>query len=1841
MIMSLFVVMPHTAGAADGDVPSDMEDPIKIGTAGELLDFVNNTKKYDPALGQDVILTNDIDVSGYDAQIRIGDEDDNRGYHGIFDGQGHKITGLKYTAENSEDAGLFAYTTNGAVIRNLVIEGANIKSALRGGVVVGNAVGTEIYNVSVRNSNIELFSNGSVITLVTNLGMRGGVIAGDMSNSVMYNCESVNSTAFVESVGGVQALGGDGIILGGLAGVVSNSTIEYSRVIGGQVNLDYRVAVGALNVKMIYAGGMAGEVKSGANIIDCYSTADVYGQAEVYVSVGAGADGCVGGIVGYAPENGYKIERCHFAGTLRSRLVNSILALPVVVMNDFYLNGILGRNSNGSNNVVNCYYDWETTRSKLVKSNAEITAVEDTGDTASFSSVSHSQYTDTSFWSGKDFDFNGTTPRHTASDAIVGAKHTNRWVMDYSTGMPVHGKGVTAATDFPGAGMVTIGAEGYRDAVSTDSGNVTQITDANDETVTLTAAEKTGYVFNGWFAGTIDENGVGVKGGGDRLSKELTYEAPAEDNAIYVADYQAVVTYRDANSMAEYTRQTYDYNGALQLADPPSVNGQTFYGWSTEPGPHLDQNAAELEGLRDTIVRNGTPVTGPITVYPVYFGAGANIKVVFQETGTTNLSNGEGAVLSTVSATDESGRWYITYGGDEPEGYLFDGWYQIPADQFDGSKYDNGAVDLSNAYPVSREKQYYVDEDYYTQDCYYVAKFKYKVTAWVPEEEKELSSVSYFRYGTNKPYAEIYADYNESADSVKTRLGNPSVGKTDENDVNFVKWTDSGVNKSYKYSTGSLTVFGDESLNSLLERCEEYMANITKPIELFALFSGLNYSDVTCITYSDFPCAAEMQWEYRPPVWHLIGDEEPAELDINVSMHDHYNFVGLWQYGNEDGDHYSTNSLSWNNANATWNATWNIVDKDEKFKSYDQEYVLLKASANLDFHDKTGAVISTTDTSDYSNPEGWADTTTATRKYQSLLFGTPDREVILEKFEPSIVDRAVPVGLGVAPAADGSSTGTLNEDGSEKNMYVDNYKFLGWVDKERFRDGGIDEGYLYDYKHETPEDGTAAAESVNSDYITTDSKKADGYILNENDRVYAYMDIHPVYAKYKVNITTNLDDAELEDRPDPEYTVDQDGNIEVTPNGSGTVTVDKIVLVDEDGNEIELTDQGDGTYRPADENVKLDVDEKYTVNITYGYDVTVTYHTGAEPSPTDPKRNGETLGGKVNTEMPVLTGIAGVFVGWTEQQPSDEQKYVTYVKDGNDATVLVTSETIITKDTDLWPVYAMIDHSSNLDTLKNKTYTSLSDSVLTAQDLSGSGYAFGGWNMVTVGEDGTETKELVSADLSYSVSKEQAMNAIGFIAEYKPVITYMIPSVGGDKTTVTYPNEKKYTESVELGLKITKGIENTSGTAASNVMASIEGSNYLNFLGWTTDTNPTENSELYDGIVNGPITLYPVLSTDAPAGMHRVEFKYYAYDQESKSWSKTTTVASMPNGYKFTMPNPGNYTDEDGTEQLFVNWSYGTGDTTNTINAGGEYTVTADVTFTAVYTEEPQTTQYTVYSNWDDASRMQVTFASNVFPDESALTGLQRETGEGITFIGYALVTLKDDVSRINDGLYAAGDALPKNIETYGGANAEKGKRIYAVWAQIDTAKGASLRLTWENGADTSGMRVMGYVNTEILERVGLNTPDVDYKRGMGFTNKENGFEQAENVQDIKATSMEWHGNRYRTMFEDGFTSADGVNAFSIIAQLTDEQYELPLSFRAWLRFTYANEETKTAYGTFDAEANNRTISNVALIYLDDLKKQNDNAYPSEANNWYGLGKPAYDKLAAYAGQDTTVPATE
>ena len=109
MIMSLFVVMPHTAGAADGDDASvtgglNGVDTWYVADAEDLFEYAQTANEQDnnPALGYNIELMADIDVSEYADLLRIGSDDS--GYHGVFDGNGHTIKGLTHLEKNESSA---------------------------------------------------------------------------------------------------------------------------------------------------------------------------------------------------------------------------------------------------------------------------------------------------------------------------------------------------------------------------------------------------------------------------------------------------------------------------------------------------------------------------------------------------------------------------------------------------------------------------------------------------------------------------------------------------------------------------------------------------------------------------------------------------------------------------------------------------------------------------------------------------------------------------------------------------------------------------------------------------------------------------------------------------------------------------------------------------------------------------------------------------------------------------------------------------------------------------------------------------------------------------------------------------------------------------------------------------------------------------------------------------------------------------------------------------------------------------------------------------------------------------------------------------------------------------------------------------------------------------------------------------------------------------------------------------------------------------------------------------------------------------------------------------------
>ncbi|MBR5021010.1 MAG: right-handed parallel beta-helix repeat-containing protein, partial [Oscillospiraceae bacterium] len=265
------------------------EDPILIGSAEDLIKFRNSVNagedRYN-AEGKYVVLTADIDMTGIDWSVNIGD-DCNATFDGIFDGKNHTISNLTSTetaqkADGYVCTGLFGAIAGNAVVKNLTIANASIDTrdftGNNAAAVVGfayKATGS-IENVKVIGSTINAkkidgtgaivgYAYGGALTVkdcvvenggVTGQAYVGGVIGyadakANLSGNTVQNL-TVDATSC--AVGGVA-----GIMLNG--GVASDNTVKNVTMTAAHENWQNAIGVvagtftGSVTVKNTTAEG--------------------------------------------------------------------------------------------------------------------------------------------------------------------------------------------------------------------------------------------------------------------------------------------------------------------------------------------------------------------------------------------------------------------------------------------------------------------------------------------------------------------------------------------------------------------------------------------------------------------------------------------------------------------------------------------------------------------------------------------------------------------------------------------------------------------------------------------------------------------------------------------------------------------------------------------------------------------------------------------------------------------------------------------------------------------------------------------------------------------------------------------------------------------------------------------------------------------------------------------------------------------------------------------------------------------------------------------------------------------------------------------------------------------------------------------------------------------------------------------------------------------------------------------------------------------------------------------------------------------------------------------------
>ena len=211
-------------------------------------------------------------------------------FTGVYDGDGHTISGLVINRPTTDCIGLFG-VADGADIKNLGIIGVSINGdSFTGGLVGINYVQSTISNC---------YSTGTV----SGSSYTGGLVGRNYNQSTISYCYStgiVSGSSFT----------------GGLVGYQFQSTISYcystgivssSSFTGGLVgyNTEYSSIDNCYSTGTVsgdYTGGLVGYNKEYSSINNCYSTGTVSGY-------------CTGGLVGVNYVNS-TISNCYSIGTV-------------------------------------------------------------------------------------------------------------------------------------------------------------------------------------------------------------------------------------------------------------------------------------------------------------------------------------------------------------------------------------------------------------------------------------------------------------------------------------------------------------------------------------------------------------------------------------------------------------------------------------------------------------------------------------------------------------------------------------------------------------------------------------------------------------------------------------------------------------------------------------------------------------------------------------------------------------------------------------------------------------------------------------------------------------------------------------------------------------------------------------------------------------------------------------------------------------------------------------------------------------------------------------------------------------------------------------------------------------------------------------------------------------------------------------------------------------------------------------------------------------------------------------------------------------------------------------
>ena len=1357
-------------------------------------------------------------------------------FKGVFDGQNHTVKGLNYenkVLDPERDTGFFA-ETDGATIKNFLVEDANIWADFRGGIIVGRAINTHFENVMVMESTLHVTCANNMLNVITNAGFEGGLIAGELDGCTLYNCEVRGGRAVNNTTSGVQAIGGEGLYMAAFAGYVKNSTIEYCRVTPTRnedgsiaekgmtdVTNKYDVAIGALGGNNVYASGFVGCMAEGAKVIDCFSTAKCYSYAASYVGVVSVTRAWTGGLAGrILSKSGNEITRSHFAGDLSSRQYNPIAVIPII-QNDVNLGGIAARANKGDATVAECYFKPSVSLSGSSQGTAAKKKIPSFGGDGTTKGDSYGpwddeRYTTRELWEEHDYDFCAGTMRSTDNDNALGGQHTNEWAMDYKLNIPVHGQSVKATIDFPGAGTATIEAtklgtdqattDPYTFAVSAVLAGTAQGLAQGDTSVTFrqeTSAKPAGlseanggYRFMGWFrepdvrVNRIDQDNSWFDGktdaaavkDGKRVEKNTKHEASSSYTADNGKDHAKSEGFKGNDLfIASYEAQVLFYN----------VKGET-----------LDYRSGVAHDKSTDWYRYGVGLT---PAAPEDRGSLSTTATFIGWTTQPNANksmNGAYAAITSTQLADLKNQGAFYPAGSEITVVRPTDFYPVYSDYvsnimtvFEGNEQD--AIDNKTLRDGVGKTNVKVETAKDGTSTYTVQVLDVSGKA-ISEDGKLPEGYRFLGWYENKQ--------NADGSEVEVRVSrDPSYKLPASVDLTVPHTYTARFEYRVDYYVRAYTNHGFTDSKLLCSVWNRYQMPFEENVgSTFVRENVVHWGpehvdhgikdryDETCDTrFTKETLVVSPLNAYSHNVKNDTGADTLKDLYADTDFPGAATLSDTWTSASLNvtvklvNDRYRLNFWTLERGNGCWTYVKNpiestMLDLDTKY------YVRAMITTDVNFYNKDNTILKA-----------------ATRRCESNLLqnkvngSDPTYTYYYPHVNTSVEATGDPQD---EPTGSYESPLTLESSPTDAEMAVPGYKFLGWISTAEVKKDSDVWKYIYDVEGDS--------------FTTSDPDKAEPYLVKPDFKVTQWQDAYPVYAKYDVRYTTNLYRAGFKgtDKVNvPRYDIDPVINAGTDP-ATATVTPDVTTPVYKAGGELyklqkveielpngevkKLEPNGDNSY-----SYQVEPGGAYTF-VAYYSPLAVVYHLNAKDVDGKVAQQGDMLG-NLDGGIPKPTydvsaidrdtgGAFNAFVGWTEAKPAPGKGYVAW----SEGIRMVSASTVVKAPMELYPVYrpSLVAVQSNIDlNLANPALvrglgrTDSGDqislevkAVKEVVGIDGTKYDFVGWSR-DYEPDGKYT--LLTDDEKYPLEGSEPFESVTYTAVYK-IAPYKVRYHGVDGSVV-------------------------------------------------------------------------------------------------------------------------------------------------------------------------------------------------------------------------------------------------------------------------------------------------------------------------------------------------------------------------------------------------------------------------------------------------------------------------